>query len=89
MPKSQNPAAPAAGRRRTAGISSHAVSSAPPAHSALTASPPGPGALPLLGALPHSHSAPLPSQGAGRAGTGRSSQDPREEQTKRARLLDR
>lgn len=86
MPKSQNPAAPADGLRRHAGISSHAVSSAPPAHSALTASPPGPGALPLLGALTHSHSAPLPSQGAG---TGRSSQDPREEQTKRARLLDR
>jgi len=35
-PGSQNPAALAAGLRRTAGISSHAVRQCPPAHSALT-----------------------------------------------------
>ena len=55
-PGFQNTAAPAAGLRRHAGISKHDVSSAPSAHSALTARPPGPG----VAAAPQSPISPSP-----------------------------
>lgn len=85
MPKSQNPAAPAAGLRRTAGISSHAVSTA------IRLTPRSPRARPVrecppLLRAPSRHLRASPVRAPAVPGPERASQSQCEEQTKRARL---